>query len=124
MKRSPMKRSTKRLPWKSAKREAIASERRAFVARILSERPTCEGRFYLRAIVNTLGDRDEKVAIGVLRACSEQSVEVHEKLKRSRGGSIIEDDNVLALCRSCHRFTEDEPRLATMAGMLIPSWQR
>lgn len=123
MKRSPIKRSRKRLPPFSAKREAIRDERRAFVARILSERPRCEGPAHLRLIVNDLGDRGQSVVVDQLRACGpyRQSAEVHEIVKRSRGGSITEDANVLALCggpRGCHAFTEAEPRLATLAGML------
>lgn len=124
MKRTPMKRSTKRLPWKSAKREAITAERRDFVARILAERPTCEGLFYLRAIVNGLADRDQRAVVSAMRTCTQRSAEVHELKKRSRGGSILDDDNVAALCHWCHAWTEAEPRLATEAGLLIPSWQR
>jgi hypothetical protein len=94
------------------------------VARILSERPTCEGLFYLRAIVNGLADRDQKAVVDAMRSCSQFSSEVHELKKRSRGGSIVEDDNVAALCHWCHAFTETEPRLSTEAGLLIPSWQQ
>lgn len=123
-KRTAMKRSRVPVNARSAKRAAIADERRAFVDRILRERPTCEGMFYLRAIVNTLGPGDQPVVVDAMRACRFRSKEVHEKCKRSRGGSIIEDDNVLALCRPCHAFTEEQPRLATLAGMLTPSWRR
>ncbi len=108
---------------RSAKREAIADERRAFVARILSERPQCEGPSHLRLIVDGLDTRDQRVVVDQLRACGpwRQSAEVHEVVKRSRGGSIVDDENVLALCggpKGCHAFTEAEPRLATLAGML------
>lgn len=128
MKRTAMKRSRKPLPFRSAKRAAITDERRAFVARILAERPRCEGPAHLRAIVNDLDDRDQRVVVDQLRACGpyRQSAEVHEIVKRSRGGSILEDANVLALCggpSGCHAFTESEPRLATLAGMLRSRWQ-
>lgn len=116
-----------RLKPRSAKREAIADERRAFVARILSERPQCEGPAHLRRIVDGLDTRDQRVVVDQLRACGpwRPSAEVHEIVKRSRGGSILEDANVLALCggpKGCHAFTESEPRLATMAGMLRSRW--
>lgn len=117
----------KPLPFRSAKREAIADERRAFVARILSERPQCEGPAHLRRIVDELSDRDQRVVVDQLRECGpwRRSQEVHEIVKRSRGGPILDDANVLALCggpKGCHAFTEAEPRIATLAGMLRSRW--
>ena len=122
MKRSPMKRSRKPLPFRSAKREAIADERRAFVARILSERPQCEARHYLRPIVGQLVGKDQDRVLAALRGCTWKSTEVHELLSRARGGSIVEDDNVVALCHWCHRWVTTEPRLATMAGLQRSRW--
>ena len=125
LQRTPWLRARKPLPLRSAKRAAIRDERRAFMARILSERRGCEGLSHLRDIVHTVGERDQRVVLDALRACNFlHPSEVHEKRKRSRGGSITDDANVLALCRSCHAFTEAEPRLSTLAGMLTPSWQR
>ncbi len=54
--------------------------------------------------------------------CTVTAVDLHEKLKRSRGGSIIDPDNITACCRSCHEWTEREPRLATAVGLLTPTW--
>jgi hypothetical protein len=122
MKRSPMKRSRKPLPFRSAKRAAIADERRAFVARILSERPQCEARNYLRPIVAGLSDRDQSRVFDVLRRCTWTSTEVHELLSRARGGSIVEDANTASLCHSCHAWVTTEPRLATMAGLQRSRW--
>lgn len=120
-----MKRQTRPLPARSAKRAALAAERRAFVARILHERPWCEAPALLRAVVGGMEGRDRQTVVDWLMPngivmC--RSSEVHEKLKRSRGGSITDDANVLALCRMHHEFTEAHPRLATIAGMLTPSW--
>src|SRR5688572_28201239 len=70
MKRSPMRRSRKPLPFRSAKRAAIADERRAFVARILSERPQCEARNFLRPIVGTLVGKDQDRVLAALRGCT------------------------------------------------------
>ncbi len=115
-----MKRS--RLRPVSAKRAAIADERRAFVARILSERPQCEARNYLRPIVATLTGVDQDRVLGALRGCTWRSVEVHELLSRARGGSIVEDANVASLCHRCHHWVTTEPRLATMAGLQRSRW--
>jgi hypothetical protein len=122
MKRSPMKRTRKPLPFRSAKRAAIADERRAFVARILSERPQCEARHYLRPIVSGLDDIDQGRVLAALRGCTWQASEVHELLSRARGGSIVEDANVASLCHWCHGWVTTEPRLATMAGLQRSRW--
>jgi 5-methylcytosine-specific restriction endonuclease McrA len=53
-----------------------------------------------------------------LRPCGYYSVDVHEIVKRGRGGSTAQDENVLAVCRNCHDFTEAHPRLATKLGLL------
>lgn len=54
--------------------------------------------------------------------CRGIGVDPHEKLKRSRGGSITDPGNIMWLCRPCHDWTEDEVALATEVGMLTPSW--
>lgn len=124
MKRTPIKRSRKRLPPFSAKRAAIRDERRAFVARILSERPTCEAPFYLRAVVNGMEPEDQRTVVDALRLGGVRcrSTEVHEVLSRARGGSIVEDDNVKALCHLHHRWVTEHPRLATVAGLSRSRW--
>lgn len=111
-----------RIKPRSAKREAIADERRAFVARILSERPQCEARHFLRPIVGTLVGKDQSRVLDALRDCTWTSTEVHELLSRARGGSIVEDANVSALCHRCHAWVTTEPRLATMAGLQRSRW--
>lgn len=54
--------------------------------------------------------------------CRGRGVEGHEKLKRSRGGSITDPRNIVWTCRPCHDFTEREPAKATEAGLLVASW--
>lgn len=115
MKRSPMKRSRKPLPFRSAKREAIADERRAFVARILSERPQCEARNYLRPIVGGLNDVDQRRVLSALRGCMWKSIEVYDL--PSAWGSTAEDSNVISSCLSCIQWIGENKRLARMAGM-------
>lgn len=59
--------------------------------------------------------------------CTGRSQEVHETLKRSRGGSpdpYAKDSSCVALCATCHRFTEAEVKRSTAAGLLHHSWQR
>ncbi len=106
----------------SAKRAAIADERRAFVRRILSERPQCEARNFLRPIVGGLAGVDQDRVVAALRGCTWRSVEVHELLSRARGGSIVDYANCVPLCHECHRWVTTEPRLATMAGLQRSRW--
>jgi hypothetical protein len=56
--------------------------------------------------------------------CKRRSDQVHERLKRSRGGSPTDPAIVMALCWSCHEWTEAEVADATELGLLIPSWER
>lgn len=72
--------------------------RRAFVARILRQRPECEAR--------------------IVGACTGASVDVHEVLRRSAGGDIVDDANVRALCRPCHDWIHTHPREARRLGLL------
>jgi hypothetical protein len=110
VKRSPLRRRTPlrrfgRISPRSAKRIALDVERRAFVARILSERPRCE----------MLNDHAVR--------CHRASEHVHEKLTRARGGDILDPTNVLAVCFHCHRAIHDNPAWATAKGLLISSWE-
>lgn len=93
------------LPAQSAKRKTEAVLRRGLVARLLAERPVCEGRWACRGA---------------------RAVDVHERIKRSRGGSITDPDqaHMVTLCRPCHELTEAEPAEATQRRLLLPSWHR
>lgn len=88
---------------RSEKRQADMVERRALVKRLLAERPTCEARWACRGA---------------------RAVDVHERLKRSRGGSILDpvQAHMVTLCRACHAMTEAQPAEATRRRMLFPSW--
>lgn len=81
-------------------------ERRALVKTLLAERPRCELR---------------------VRCNGARSVDVHERLKRSRGGNILDpvQAHMVTTCRACHDWTEnpgrDEPN-PTRRRALLPSW--
>ena len=45
--------------------------------------------------------------------------DVHEILTRGRGGSIVSEKNVLALCRNCHHFITVEPAWAKENGFVV-----
>lgn len=78
-------------------------ERRALVVAMLTEFPRCQ----VRAVCS--GDR---------------AVDVHERLKRSRGGNFLDavQSHAVTTCRPCHEWTEQFPALAEFHRMLLPSW--
>lgn len=79
--------------------------RRELVERLLTERPVCE----LRWVCN-----------------GARAVDVHERIKRSRGGNILDPDqaHMVTTCRPCHEMTELEPAEADRRRALLPSWHR
>lgn len=101
---STLSRST-RVKARSPKREVDAVIRRSLVAALLTQRPMCEGRWACRGA---------------------RAVDVHERLKRSRGGKITDPTqaHMVTLCRACHELTESEPAEATRRRLLLPSWHR
>lgn len=96
---------TTRVKPQSAKRKVDADIRRVLVAVLLHERPRCEARWVCQGA---------------------RSVDIHERIKRSRGGSITDpvQAHMVALCRPCHEMTEAEPAEATRRRMLLPSWHK
>lgn len=95
---------------RSKKREADYEIRRPLVRRLLEERPWCEACPVFAA-------HDQKVTY-----VRQPSVDIHEVLTRGRGGSILEEDNLLAVCRSCHRRIGNHPALANELGLTQASW--
>ena len=50
------------------------------------------------------------------------SVDIHELVRRSQGGSILDESNLLAVCRTCHRRIGNFPALAFELGLAKHSW--
>lgn len=109
--KKPLKRGGRIRP-RSKKMEAKYVDRRAFVVKILTERPYCEAcpKFAVHDGLKSyhrFGSRD-----------------VHELVRRSQGGSILDENNVLAVCRKCHERIGREPALAFELGLAKKSWER
>lgn len=119
MKRTPLQRKTplkgsnlqrggstltrgQRLKPRSPKREADMVERRVLVRQLLAEWPVCQLRWACRGA---------------------KAVDVHERLKRSRGGNILDpaQAHMVTTCRACHEMTESEPAEAERRRALLPS---
>ena len=95
---------------RSAKKEAKYAIRRPLVARLLAERPWCEAcpRFAAH----------DRVVVYIRRP----SVDVHELVRRSQGGSILDEGNLMCVCRECHRRIGNEPQLAFDLGLARHSY--
>lgn len=52
------------------------------------------------------------------------SVDVHELVRRSQGGSILDEKNLMCVCRECHRRIGNHPQLAFDLGLSRHGWER
>ena len=109
--KTPLKRSGS-LRKRSKKMSAVYEERRPFVERILKERPLCEACKIFAA-------HDGKATYN-----QHMSRDVHEIIRRSQGGSILEESNVLAVCRPCHVRIGNYPELAFQLGLAKHGWEK
>jgi len=104
MKRTPLKR-------RSAKMDALYEKRRPFVSTFLLERPWCEA-------CPIFAKHDQVVTFKRMPSC-----DVHELKRRSQGGSILDPENCLAVCRKCHRRIGEHPQLAFDLGLAKFSYE-
>lgn len=58
---------------------------------------------------------------GIVR-CDGFAVDGHEILTRGRGGSIVDPDNVLPVCRPCHTWITGHPAESERLGLVRHSW--
>ena len=87
---------------RSAAMAALYVKRRALVAQLLADRPSCEAK--------------------IAGLCTGRTVDLHEPLLRSRGGKIDTPEEVLVLCRACHDWVHQHPAEATDLGLMVHSW--
>jgi hypothetical protein len=122
---SPMKRGAplaKRSPKMRAKYQGSGSVegRRDLVARILAARPRCQIGARLEAYRSVCASLNTDAKLGWWKPhlCGGEATEVHEILRRSAGGDILDDANCLATCALCHRWTHETPKTARNLGLL------
>src|SRR5687768_5903749 len=94
MKRTTPMRRTAYMKRVSDKRRALMAKRREVVAWFLAAHPVCQ------------------------RCGERKSHDVHEVLRRSAGGSILDVSNCRALCRRCHDWVHANPEQARVDGWL------
>lgn len=125
LRRTPLKRGDsqlKRTPigYRSKKTKEKYVERREIVKDLLSTNPHCDA-----CIIYTVYERlswsfPVGDATSVIR--QNRTVDVHELVNRSQGGSIIDTQNLMAVCRPCHRRITTEPKEAELLGLHLESW--
>ena len=98
--------------YRSKKKEAEYELRRPLVARLLSEREWCEA-------CRIFATHDELTVYN-----SRRSVDVHEIVRRSQGGSILDEDNLMCVCRQCHQRIGNYPQLAFDLGLAKHRWDK
>ena len=123
MKRSgPIQRKTP-LRKVSKKRASIQGQRRKLVREQLEARPDCEaGPVILADEVNRFGAAFVRERSKTDR-CYGRSTDMQEPLQRSAGGSILDVENTISLCRRCHDWIHSFPEYAVNLGLLRYSWQ-
>jgi 5-methylcytosine-specific restriction endonuclease McrA len=97
---------------RSKKKEAEYKLRRPLVQRLLEERPLCEACPIFAA-------HDGKTTYSRKIAC-----DVHELIRRSQGGSILDESNLMTVCRPCHQRIGNYPQLAFDLGLAKHGWEQ
>jgi 5-methylcytosine-specific restriction endonuclease McrA len=98
--------------YRSAKKEAGYRLRRPLVKRMLERYPHCQA-------CGVFAKYDGKVTY-----VQNPSVDIHELVRRSQGGSILEESNLLAVCRQCHDRIGRYPQLAFDLGLSKHHWDK
>lgn len=97
---------------RSKKKEAEYRLRRPLVEKLLGERSLCEA-------CEVFAVHDRRV-----RYVRQRSVDVHEIVRRSQGGSILDENNLMCVCRDCHMRIGNFPQLAFDLGLARHSWDK
>ena len=120
LKRTPLKRGSsqlKRTPLKkrSDKMSEKYVDRRKTVKELLSDRKYCEACLVWASYDYHIGSSESLFAI------RNRSKDIHELVNRSQGGSILNHENLLAVCRPCHSRITTEPLISEMLGLHLKS---
>jgi hypothetical protein len=99
------------LKYRSAKKEKEYVERRKLVVKLLEEKPWCEA-------CPVFAEHDEKKMYK-----RNQSSDLHELKRRSQGGSILDEENIICVCRPCHTRIGNYPQLAFDLGLAKHGWE-
>jgi 5-methylcytosine-specific restriction endonuclease McrA len=100
------------------KRTALA--RTSTLARKTPLRPRSARRAALYRTVRVPIVKRLLLAIPLCERCQQaRSQDIHERLSRARGGSVIDVANLVALCRPCHDWVTTHPKDAEAEGWSV-----
>lgn len=115
--RTPLARKT-RIKQRSAKRADVYEReggRRDIVRRRLLENPYCQAGQVIGAyLAGAPFSRCDRIWAGCIR----DAQHVHEVIPRGRGGSILDDANLLNVCSICHGWIHQNNDAAESIGLL------
>jgi 5-methylcytosine-specific restriction endonuclease McrA len=97
---------------RSKKREKEYVLRREIVEQMLATHPYCQA-------CAAFARFDGKVTF-----INNPATDIHEIVRRSQGGSILDNSNLLAVCRPCHNRIGNHPQLAFDLGLARHGWER
>ena len=98
--------------YRSKKKQTEYKFRVPLVKRLLEEKPYCEA-------CPVFAKHD-----GLVTYVRKKSVDIHELVRRSQGGSILDEQNLMAVCRPCHSRIGREPALAFELGLAKHGWEQ
>lgn len=126
MRRTPLKRgdsvlkSNKPLRKRSKKTEEKYVERRKIVSQMLEANKECVACKVYHVYDTVVWSFPVGHPLSNVRA--RRTVDIHELVNRSQGGSILDGRNLLAVCRECHTRITTEPKEAERLGLHLESW--
>jgi hypothetical protein len=86
-------------------------DRRIFVAMMLNKHP-------YSVACPVIAEHD-----GLVTYVRRPSRDIHELIRRSQGGSVVDEGNCIAVCRPCHTRIGENPQLAFDLGLAKHSWE-
>lgn len=118
LKRTPFKNKSDKtsINFMSDKRKMVSVDRRAIVKRILSDNHVCQACAVWAGFDSVHGRLKSLVYV------PNPPRDVHEIINRSQGGSILDEINLLAVCRPCHTRITINPKDAECVGLHLESW--
>jgi len=79
-------------------------------------------RQYLQWKMDVMGRR-MRCEARVVPVCTGYGSELHHVLSRSQGGALMDEANVMVVCRWCHHWIEHHPREAKTLGYKKSPWK-
>ena len=106
----------------SKQRQKLNRERSKMVKEELSKRERCEAGPKITEFLADYYSPDAAFWYDQKTPCYMRASELHEPLRRSQGGSIVDPDNTVAICRRCHDWVHANPDDALRCGLLVSGY--